>query len=115
MVGVTGSIPVAPTRFAPSGRPVLFGRLDGVFALWPRGDVTAKIELLQWTDDHESAQLSEIPADPSPGQPHRAPQGPRVHHQQNQPPLQSPPGLKLERVGVDVLTCGPIAVNVIHA
>ena len=63
MVGVTGSIPVAPTIFHPS-----------------RGG-------------HEGPEFAEVPALAPPQQPRRAPQGPRLRHQQDQPPFQGAPGL----------------------
>src|ERR1700757_4063511 len=44
-------------------------------------------------DGHESPQFVEILARPASQQSFGTPQGPSVHHQQDQSPLQSPPGL----------------------
>ena len=54
---------------------------------------------------HESPQFPEVAPRPSSRQPARAPQGPRLHHQQDPEALQGPPGLKRRGRGAGARRC----------
>ncbi len=81
IVGVTGSIPVPPTiEFGPET------------ACW-RNQRRRSAPATEKGNDHEGSQLTPLAEIAAPGLPYRAPQGPRIRHQQDPAPLQGPPGL----------------------
>ena len=77
--GVTGSIPVSPT-IAARGHP---GKRFQQALPAPRHEEKG----------HESPQLAPLAEVPAPRLPRRAPQGPRLRHQQDPAPLQGETGL----------------------